>query len=146
MKSWGLTILWLGIFRVGITQPAGQTPTTNMPGMGWLVIKTLFVLALIVVLIFALVWAMKKLLGRNLGVSGEEGWFQILARVPLHQNQSIALVKVVDRVLLLGITEHCITNLGEVPDSPIIQKMLQNPVNQTVSGSVFQTLLKGKLH
>ncbi len=145
MKTLWLTLFGLVALQPGLAQPTNATPAEGMPGMGWLVIKTLAVLALIVVLIFVLVWAMKKLLGRNLGIAGEEGWFQILARVPLHQNQSIALVKVVDRVLLLGITDHCITNLGEVPDSPLIQKMLEKPASQPISGSVFQALLKGKL-
>jgi len=142
-----IIVFLISLAGYGWAQPGSEGPQqTGIPNMGWLVVKTLVLLALIIGLIFALVWAMKKLMGKNLGFPGQEGWFQVVARVPLHQNQSVALVKVVDRVMLLGITEHCITNLGEIPDSPALQQLLNNPVQQTVPGSVFKNLLKGKLN
>ncbi len=146
MKRFICTMIVVLLYLPVGAQPEGQAPQpTAVPNMGWLVVKTLVLLALIIGLIFVLTWGMKKVLGRNLGLPGQEGWFQILARVPLHQNQFIALVRVVDRVMVLGITEHSITNLGEIPDSPALQEMLAKPVPQ-VTGSVFKNLLKGKLN
>ena len=44
---------------------------------------------------------------------------ELVARKPLGRNASIAVVRVGDRSLVVGVTDHQVTNLGEVDDTGI---------------------------
>ncbi|NOX36587.1 MAG: flagellar biosynthetic protein FliO [Calditrichaeota bacterium] len=132
-----------------LAQPSDpQAPAgAETPELGWLVFKAVAMLILILALIFLLVFFIKKVWGRQLGIIGDQEWFQVVARAPLHAQHSIALVKVFDRFLLLGITESSISNLGELQQSPQLMQWIEK--NQVSSGAVtpnvFWSLLKKKV-
>ncbi len=132
-----------------LAQPGdSQTPATaETPELGWLVFKAVATLILILALIFLLVFFIKKLWGRQLGIIGDQEWFQVVAKAPLHAQHSIALVKVFDRFLLLGITESSISNLGELQQSPQLLRWIEK--NQIAPGAdtpgIFWSLLKKKV-
>ncbi len=135
----------------GMTQPADSVlvqPTgAETPELGWLVFKAVAMLLLILGLIVVLVLVIKKIWGRQLGIAGDQDWFQIVARAPLHTQHSIALVRVFDRFFLLGITESSISNLGELEPNPQLTQWIEK--NRITPGSgaphFFWSMLKKKI-
>jgi flagellar protein FliO/FliZ len=81
--------------------------------------------------------------GRRTGARGPE--VEVIARRPLARNASIAVVRVGDRSLVVGVTDHQVTNLGEVEFTDID---LQEDNTWTVSsgasspGTAWKTMLE----
>ncbi len=121
-----MIILQAAALAVGQADTSSVPPPTPSPAfhLGWMLAKTVFSLLLIIALIFGLVFVMKRYFGQQLpGSMGREG-FQILAKFPLQPKQSLMLVKVFERILLLGVTESSITLLAEFEPNQDIQKII----------------------
>jgi flagellar biogenesis protein FliO len=71
--------------------------------------QSLGVLLVIVVVALGLLYA-----ARRAGVGRPIGPVELLARLPLEARRSVYVVRVVDRVLILGASEAGLTKLGEV--------------------------------
>ncbi|RMF59894.1 MAG: flagellar biosynthetic protein FliO [Calditrichaeota bacterium] len=108
---------------------------------GWMVFKALGSLIIIFFLIVGLVYLLKKYWGKQLGGGIRQENFQILARLPLHPKQSLALVRVFDRILLIGITENNITLLSEYNNPQDIQKII-NEMSTTPFSTSTDRFLK----
>ncbi len=91
----------------------GNTPTTESLNIGWVLAKTIGSLVLIIVLIFVVVYLLKRFWGKQYNLGSGSGFFRILARIPIDPKQSLALVKVYNRVLLIGISESSISLITE---------------------------------
>lgn len=131
----------------------GQPDTSSVPAttpspafnLGWMLAKTVFSLLLIIALIFGLVFLLKRYFGQQLpGSIGREG-FQILAKFPVQPKQSLLLVKVFERILLLGVTESSITFLVEFEPNQDIQKIIsrfEQGSRQFPDGKFWQIMKK----
>jgi flagellar protein FliO/FliZ len=85
-----------------LTPSAGMTSVLQM-GMGLLVI---------VGLILFLAWLFRRL---QPGAAGQLNAMQVLAAIPLGHREKLVMVKVMDQVLILGVTPQHITRLHEMP-------------------------------
>ncbi|RMG63743.1 MAG: flagellar biosynthetic protein FliO [Calditrichaeota bacterium] len=125
----------------------GQPEPPAQPlNLGWAVAKMVIVLVFIIGLIFLTVFFLKRL-GLNRGLTGQGNWFRMLGKISLQPKQAIALVQVLDRIVLLGITEQSIRTLAEFPNDPAIQQKLsamENSTAQTTDASSFWKLLKSR--
>lgn len=97
--------------------------------IGWLVV-------VVVLLVFAL-WVLKKVLKLKGGPVISGGSIQILEIKHLDQKKSIALVKVLDRVLVVGCTDSSLSGLGELSPEEIGRLKIEEPVD----AGVFDTVL-----
>jgi len=144
-----ITTIWLAIGTVAAGPDSTQVPLTATPqpfDMGWMLAKTIFSLVLIIALIFGVVFLLKRFFGKQLPGSVNREWFQVIARIPLQPRQSLWLVKVVDRVLLLGVTESGITKLTEFEQSAELRQVISSLENsQRFSDSGFLQLLKKQI-
>lgn len=137
------------------TLAAGQPDTSNVPPatpppefhFGWMLAKTVFSLLLIIALIFGLLFVARRYLGQQLpgSIGGED--CQIIAKFPIQPKQSLLLVQVFGRLLLLGVTESSITFLAEFEPNQDIQKWMsrleQGP--RGFSNASFWQLMKRQM-
>ncbi len=112
---------------------------------GWLLMKTVASLIFIIALIFGMVLVFKRYFGNHLpGTRYQEG-FRIIARLPLQPKQSLALVKVFDRIVLIGITDSTISMLSEYKENQEVQKIistLQQPSLNSDRNRFFKLIKK----
>ncbi len=101
--------------------------------------------------VIGLMWIAANVL-RKRGIAGTAGRggvrgpnLEMVARKPLGRNASIAVVRIGERSLVVGITEHQVTNLGEIDGAEI---ELDEDNTWTVSsgangsGSAWKTMLE----
>jgi flagellar biogenesis protein FliO len=80
--------------------------------LGVYVAETIVALVAIVALAVLLLYG-----ARRLGVGRPLGPLELLGRLPLEPRRSIYLVRVADRVLIVGASEAGLTRLGQLPHS-----------------------------
>ena len=84
--------------------------------MEWLMVKTLLSLAAVLGLMFGLLFALKRFVyrGRPAGASTVE--IEILGQRVLQPKRSVYVLKVMEKVIVVGMTEHGMQALAEVED------------------------------
>ncbi len=85
-----------------LSQPSGASSFLQM-GMGLIVI---------VGLILFLAWLYRRV---QPGAAGQVNAMNVLAAIPLGHRERLVMVKVIDRVLILGVTPQQINKLHEMP-------------------------------
>lgn len=131
--------------------PADSTATEMLQGehalsMGWLVVRTILTLILILALIFGLVYLFKKYFQNKLPGFSESRWVQVLGRAPLGPKQAVVLIKIADRVLLLGVTENSVSSLAEFTGDSNVERWLSEQAKTgAINSSGFWKLLKQKV-
>ncbi|HEX3101066.1 MAG TPA: flagellar biosynthetic protein FliO, partial [Pyrinomonadaceae bacterium] len=94
---------------------SGETPESQEPSSGGLLLKTLGAMLLVVGLIFAGAWVAKKAGfggSKSNGLPDELG-LAILSSVSLGNGRTISTVRFGERVLLVGLTSQTFTLLAE---------------------------------
>lgn len=97
-------------------------------------IVTAFGTLLVVIVILYLTYICTKYIGKTMGVKGMRGnsrYIKMLDQIVLGQESSIALIKISERVLLIGITSGQVTVLTEVEENELIPL----PFPETEGGS-----------
>lgn len=79
--------------------------------------------------VFGLMWGLAKLAKRPLSGRGGAA-LSVLARQQLSRSSSVAVIRVVDRALVLGVTDGHISLLGEA-DLPALERQIAGPDNAT---------------
>jgi flagellar protein FliO/FliZ len=82
--------------------------------------------------VFAILWALARLVRRPLGGRGG-GTVTVVARQQLSRGSSVAVVKVADRALVLGVSDAGVSLLADAdaalfPEPP----PLENPIGQAI--------------
>ncbi len=98
-----------------------------------------YILSIVVVFLFVLAGAyfVSKYLGGKMGTGGLFGAPNILGGMPLGQNKSLLFVKLLDTVLVLGVTEHNITLLKEISDEEDIERIKNDFTKKSQNTSLF---------
>ena len=156
MRSFAHTFIPLSIWTSLISQAVAATPAVaEMPQVGsnsssfggalWFTFVCLMLAAGLFVL---LAWVIKK----NKYTASASANLQVLLQHPIGQNQHILIVKVLDRVLVLGQTTQQVSLLTELEPEEVAQIVQQtskqnsqqnSPIENITSS--FSQLLKGKL-
>lgn len=90
--------------------------------MGWMLIRlVLSLLFVAAVLLFAARLAKKRGLGRGGAL------VEVLARQPVTRASSVNVIKVVDRVFLVGATETNVTLLAEIDATTVAEALPEDP-------------------
>jgi len=155
-------ILFLFILLLGIGSPClGQESSEEKnweykepdapppPNLFWISLRMIFALFFVVALIFLLVFILKKINPRR-GVIDDQRPIQLLFQEQLGQKRSICLVKVFDKVLVLGVTNTQISYLSTLEndetllfdeimnEEPALDTRIKNAIG------VIRQRLKGK--
>lgn len=78
------------------------------------IVKMVVALAAIIGLVFAVVWLMKRFLPGASRAAGERVDMYVVGQLSVGSRQRVAVVRVHDRVLVLGITEDSINTLADL--------------------------------
>ncbi len=78
------------------------------------IVKMVVALAAIIGLVFAVVWLMKRFLPGAARAAGERVDMYVVGQLSVGSRQRVAVVRVHDRVLVLGITEESINTLADL--------------------------------
>lgn len=102
-------------------------------------IKVVMALGLTLALLIAAIWILKRIIkNRNIpGFSG--GALRILEMRFIAPKKSVALVRILDRVLIIGVSDHSLTTLGELTPEEI--KLLD--IEKIPEPGVFRNILAG---
>jgi flagellar protein FliO/FliZ len=74
--------------------------------------------------IFAIMWVLAKVARKPLaGRAG--GALAVVGRQQLTRGASVAVVRVADRTLIVGVTEHQVTLLGETEESTLVRPVAE---------------------
>ncbi len=142
-----LTLLFVGMFFLNLV--LGHSLQSNEQNSGISMtaqfVKLFFVFGLIVLLIYGTVWFLNKFVYRR-GKGQSISQVTVVSTTLLAPKKFIYLVKVFDRLLVLGVTDNQISNLTEISDPEILQTLKNtDPLKSKKSGNLFQSQLEGFL-
>ncbi len=123
-----------GLPKSGAVQTAVAIP--EEVNIGELIAKIVFGLIFIIVLIVVLVYLMKKLQGGSFNKLTQGTEIEILEVAPLGQQQKIVSVKVLSKVLVLGVTQQSINTLTTLEDEDA-QAYLREAMQTGISSGQF---------
>jgi flagellar protein FliO/FliZ len=91
--------------------------------------------------IFAIMWVLAKVARKPLaGRAG--GALAVIGRQQLTRGASVAVVRVADRTLIVGVTEHQVTLLGETEESTVVRPAVE-PVEVREPVTLLATTASG---
>ncbi len=109
----------------------------------WIIVKTLVVLALLVLGFFLF---FRYINGKAGGVFVGRDILKVRAALPIGQNKMVQIVEVGSRLLVLGITDSNISLLHEITEKDEIDRIkLQSSAEDTAGTPDFQSFLKSSI-
>ena len=102
--------------------------------MEWIVVKTFLSLAAVIALMIGVVFVMKKYMYGGKASSTNIVDMKIIGTMMLQPKRSVSVLKVMNKVLIIGVTEDGMQTLGEISD----EKSL-NQVEEKLSAQPVQT-------
>jgi len=141
--------IWLGLIGLiplNIVLAADKADSLTFSGLNgaglsfWAVLKIFFLLGVVILLIWAAVWALKKLSPQV--ASGRAGGIvRILSTTYLGPKRAFILVEVLDRIMLVGITESDIRLLAEFNDAQEVAEIRARAAGKSFPGGQFSAAL-----
>ena len=119
----------------------------NLPAVG--VWNILITLALVLVIFWVIFRFIVRPLMRGAVLSRGVEEFRIVAALPIAPTKSVQIVKMVDRLLVIGIAENGMNLLSEITDPQLVSEMLtaldeKNPAKYHPFRKAFDTILTRK--
>jgi len=99
------------------------------PGFSGSVIKMVMALGIVLSLLFAVVYLVKKYLGNKIGLAGQEQKIRVLTSTYLGPKKSIALVEVAGEKIVVGVTATHISMLTKVGKEKGFEEVLKEQIN-----------------
>ena len=101
----------------------------DSPSFSGSVIKMVTALGIVLSLLFAVVYLVKKYLGKKIGLSGQEQKIRVLTSTYLGPKKSIALVEVAGEKIVVGVTATHISMLTKVGKEKGFEEVLKEQIN-----------------
>jgi len=108
---------------------------TVLPNFTDMILKSIFSLSVVIVLIIGFVMFIKKFVYNRSGSNISNGLIKVINTTYIAPKKSINLVKIMDRILVVGITENQMQTLAEfkeeeIPDSIIETRKRNGSIKQ----------------
>jgi len=107
--------------------------------MSWLVVKTFLMLGFIFALMVGVLFVVRKYFYSKPQFASTD--LKVLTSVHLQPKKTIFLVKVFNKVMLVGVSDSSIASLGEITDPETLNKLETGESSHR--GKVFSEILKG---
>lgn len=91
--------------------------------MEWLFVKTLLSLAAVLGLMFVLVYFMRKFMLGGRARTAARVDIEILGQKGLHPKRSVVVLRVLGKVMVVGMSEAGLQNLGEIDDPDTLAEL-----------------------
>ena len=118
-----LLIVMMPVLGVGGMAAEEDTPKSPFSSTPWLIVQVVLYLALIVGLIYLTLYVLRKYVYRPPLQGAAQAHLRVLTSVFVAPKKAIYLVKVVDRILVLGATDSGMTTLAEITDPEAIGRL-----------------------
>ena len=134
-------------FKSDTTQPGTAPVETSKPvnapapSAGWMLFRFLGSMVVIVVLMGAGYWWLKKYRSVGLKGRGGQGLLEVVARTYVEPGRSVLLVKAGKRIIIVGSTAQGLSRLGEISDNVEVEALLRQ-AGQGKPGVAFPAELK----
>ncbi len=129
-------------YKKKLAQNSGASSDGKSRGIGFggksLFTSTTIALIFVIILIFAVAWIFRKAWPGGSMLFGVIPFVNILGRTNLSPKQSIVAIKVGERIILLGVTEHHISTIISIDDEKEVSKFLSY-IEQNRSSSISST-------
>ena len=102
-----------------------------------------YLISLVAVFAFVVVMAYfaSKFLGGRFANATTAGGGKIMEHLPLGPNKSVCVVELAGKILMLGVTNHQVTLLGEVTDPEEIERLRSQSEARPLDDSIFASQL-----
>ena len=107
--------------------------------MDGMVVKAFLTMLMIVGLMFGLLIVVRKYVFAKPKIADEN--MKVLSTISLQPKKAIYLVKIFDKVMLVGVSDNAMAALGEITDGDALQKLDSATQKKTFKG--FSDILKG---
>ena len=114
--------------------------------MGMELLKTFVALVAVLGLMGALMVAVKKYFRVGTGRGGEIVDIEVLSQKTLQPKRQLYVVKVLNKVLVLGSTENGIQALGEIDDDAVIRSVEERQEEKKLRSVSTRSSFRQKLH
>jgi flagellar biogenesis protein FliO len=105
--------------------------------MEWIVVKTFLSLAAVLALMVAVVFVMKKYVHGGQARSRNIVDMNVIGTMMLQPKRSVSLLKVMNKVLIIGVTEDGMETLGEISDEKCLQQIEEQLAAQPAQTAWF---------
>jgi flagellar protein FliO/FliZ len=96
---------------------------------------------LMIVAIVVLAFYSTRWLGKRMGGSTASRYLSVVDRIPLGQDKYIAIVRVGEKNLLIGVSQGSVTNLGELNEEDLTQVVTEQTL-PTFGAALKESLKK----
>jgi flagellar protein FliO/FliZ len=135
-------LFWASQALAQTAQPA--TDDYGGQSMGWVLVRTLVVLGIVVALAYvSLNWGLRKLMGVSAPGTGPGRLVKMIDRVPLDQKHALYVVKVAEEYLLLGGGEGSLHLVAKL-DKETVEKLKADQASGQALSPFLQKLLTRK--
>jgi flagellar protein FliO/FliZ len=100
--------------------PASGDSSDGGPSSVFLLIRVIFVLAIVCALVYGVLWMLKK--GTRLSAA-KDPYLKAVSSVPLTPSASVHVVTVGSQAFVLGVTDRAVSLIGEVSDAELVDAM-----------------------
>lgn len=107
--------------------------------MDWLIVKAFLTMLMIVGLMAALLFVVRRYFYAKPRIADEN--MKVLSTMSLQPKKAIYLVKIFNKVMLVGVSDGSIASLGEITDDESLQKLESAMQKGPMKG--FSEILKG---
>lgn len=107
----------------------------------WTIFRTIGALLLVLGLMVAVVFLLKKFMFQNSFFPNSNVEMKIISTLPLQQRKSIYLIKVASKFFVIGVSENAISFLSEINDESISNAVEnKNNINKKFSEYFVESL------
>ncbi len=107
--------------------------------MDGMVVKAFVTMLMIVGLMFGLLVVVRKYVFAKPRITDEN--MKVLSTISLQPKKAIYLVKIFDKVMLVGVSDNAMAALGEITDGDALQQLESAMQKKSLKG--FSDILKG---
>ncbi|MFC1538594.1 flagellar biosynthetic protein FliO [Candidatus Latescibacterota bacterium] len=101
-----------------------------------LFLRFIFALAIVLILLILTLWFLKYIMKlRNTGITNGE--IDVLEIKYIEPKKAIAIIRVLNRVMIVGLAENSITALGELSSEEIGNLNLDKKINPGIFGNIL---------
>jgi flagellar biosynthetic protein FliO len=105
--------------------------------MEWILVKTIFSLVAVLALMAGMVLILKKYVYNGRGASASSVNIEVLGYRMIGPKRSIHVLKVLSKIIVVGVTEGGMTALGEIDDEESLRQIGGQSVDQPKSANHF---------
>lgn len=106
--------------------------------LGRVIVDLIWKLALVLGIAYLSIYALRGIMGRQTTITGQKGRLKVLESAALGPNRAVHLVRVGNKILVLGSTPDQITAIGEVDEPEAAQAPA--PVPQAFAGHLAEAV------